>query len=112
MNIKDDTLTESHLQKFWNFSTYPWDSVRTDDKRFVKTDIGKMSDTHCTCFYVRGNESYYFESFGGPPDKLLLKRLPKPFTFHHHKVQEINSNLSGTCCLNLFYLKNGKLPGC
>ena len=71
-----------------------------------------MSDTHSTCFYMRDKESYYFESFGGPPDKLLFKRLPKPFTSHHHKIQEINSNLSGTYCLNLFYLKNGNLPGC
>ena len=41
-----------------------------------------MGATHWTCFYLKDNGSFYFESFGGQPDKLQLNALPKPKTYH------------------------------
>ena len=40
--------------------------------------------THCTVFYVKNNKSYYFDSFGGQPDKYLLDQLTKPITYHNY----------------------------
>ena len=63
-----------------------------------------MDGPHWTCFYVNDNESYYFDSFGGQPDKFLLKQLPKPIIYHNHKIQDINSQVCESYCLYFFYL--------
>ena len=63
-----------------------------------------MCGTHWTFFYIKDNESFYFESFGQAPDKFLLPQLPKPITYHKYKNQDINSRISGTYCLYFFYL--------
>ena len=71
---------------------------------FVNIDDGVQGGTHWTCFIVQENKSFYSNSFGGHPDKFLLKRLPKSITYHEHKIQDINSNLCGSVCLCFFYL--------
>ena len=62
--------------------------------------------THWTCFIIKDKKSYYFDSFGGNPDKFLLKQLPKPIIYHNFKIQNINSQLCGTLLFILF-LFNG-----
>ena len=52
-----------------------------------------MGGTHCTCSYIKGNKSYYFDSFGGQPDKFLLNQLPTPIFYHNYKIQDLNSKL-------------------
>ena len=63
-----------------------------------------MGGPHGTCFVVKDNKSYYFESCGGQPDKFLLKKLPKPIIYHNYKIQDINSKLCGSYCLYFFHL--------
>ena len=63
-----------------------------------------MGGAHLTCYYIKDNKSYYFDSFGGTPDKFLLNQLPKPIIYHNYKRQYINSNLCGSYCLYFFYL--------
>ena len=75
-NLKNDTMNESKLQKVYNYPIYPRDSKKYSDK--------------------------YFDSFGGQPDKLLLKQLPKPIIYHNYKVQDIKSRLCGFYCLYFF----------
>ena len=75
--LKNDTTNESQLQKIYNYNTYPRDSKINSDKGFVNIDNGFQGGTHWTCFIVKDNKSFYFDSFGGQPDKLLLKQLPK-----------------------------------
>ena len=55
-------------------------------------------------FFVKDNKSYYFDSFGGQPDKFLLKQLIKPIIYHNYKLQDINSKVFGSYCLYFFYL--------
>ena len=62
-----------------------------------------MGGTQWTCFIVKDNKSYYFDSFGVQPDKFFLKQLPKPIINHNYKIQDINSNLCGSYCL--YFLK-------
>ena len=53
------------------------------------------------CFVIKDNNSFYFDSFGGAPDKSLLNQLPKPILNHNYKIQDINSK---SFCLYFFYL--------
>ena len=43
-----------------------------------------MGGSHWTAFYVENNKSYYFDSFGGQSDKILLEQLPKPIIYHYY----------------------------
>ena len=102
--LKNDTMNESQLQKIYNYPIYPRDSKIYSDRGFVIIDNGFKGGTHCTCFIVKDNKSYYFDSFGGQPDKFLLNQLPKPIIYHNYKIQDIDSQLSASFCLYFFYL--------
>ena len=102
--LKNDTMNESELQRVYNYNIYPRDSKIYSDKGFVIIDNGSQGGTHWTCFIVKDNKSYYFDSFGGAPDKFLLNQLPKPITYQNYKIQDINSKLCGSYCLCFFYL--------
>ena len=103
-NLKNITMNESQLQKIYNYPIYPRDSKIYSDKGFVNIDNGSMGGTHWTCFKVQDNKSFYVDSFGGQPDKFLLKQLPKPIIYHNYKIQDINSRLCGSYCLYFLYL--------
>ena len=103
-NLKTDSMNESQLQKFFSYPVYARDSQIFSDKGFVNIDNGSQGGTHSTCFYIKHNKSFYFVSFGGQPDKCLLKQLPKPIIYHNYKIQDINSKLCGSYCLYFFYL--------
>ena len=102
--LKNDTMNEFELQRIFNYPIYPRDSQIYSDKGFVNIDNGFQGGTHWTCFIVKDNKSYYFDSFGGAPDKYLLKQLPKPTIYHNYKIQDIYSQLCGSYCLYFFYL--------
>ena len=102
-NLKNDTMNKSQLQKVYNYPVYLRDSKIYSDKGFVKRDNGSMGGTLWTCFYIEDNKSYYFDSFGGTPDKFLVNRLPKPIIYHNYKIQDINSKLCGSFCLYFSY---------
>ena len=62
-----------------------------------------MGGTHWTYFIIKHNKSFYFDSFGGQPNKILLNQLPKPIIYHNYKIQDINSRLCGSYCLYFIY---------
>ena len=97
-------MNESQLQKIYNYPKYPRHSKILSNKGFVNIDDGSMNGTHWTCFIVKDNKSFYFDSFGGQLDKILLNQLPKPITYHNFKIQDISSNFCGSSCLYFFYL--------
>ena len=102
--LKNDTMNESELQRVYNYPIYPRDSKIYFDEGFVNIDDGSMGGSHWKCFIVKDNKSYYFDSFGGQPDKFLLNQLPKPIIYHNYKIQNINSKLCGSYTLFFFYL--------
>ena len=101
--LKNNTMNESELQRVYNFRICPRDSKILSDRGFVNIDNGSQGGTHWTCFIVIDNKSFYFDSFGGQPDKFLLKQLSKPIIYHNYKIQDINSQLCGSYCLYFFY---------
>ena len=103
-NLKNDTMNESQLQKIYNYPIYPRDSKIYSDKGFINIGNNENGGSHWCCFIVKDSKSFYFDSFGGSPDKFLLKQLPKPTIYHNYKIQDINSQLCGSYCLYFFYL--------
>ena len=97
-------MNESQLQKIYNYPIYPRDSKIYSDKGFVYKDNGSEGGTHWCVFYIKDNKSFYFDIFGGAPDKFLLNQLPKPIIYHNYKIQDIDSKLCGRFCLYFFYL--------
>ena len=97
-------MNESQLQKVFNYPVYPGDSKIYSDKAFVNIDDGSQNVSHLTCFKVKDEKSYYFESFGGHLDIFLLNQLPKPIIYHNYKTQDINSKICGSYCLYFFHL--------
>ena len=87
----NDTMNESQLQKVYNYPIYAKDSKIYSDKGFVNLDNGSQGGTRWSCFIVKDNKSYSFDSFGGKLDKFLLNQLPKPIIYHNYKIQDINS---------------------
>ena len=102
--LKNDTMNESELQRVYNYPIYPRDSKIYSDKGFANIDNGFQGGSHWTCFIVKDNKSFYFDSFGGQSDKFLLKQLPKPIMYHNYKIQNIDSKLCGSYCLYFFHL--------
>ena len=103
-NLKNDTMNESQLQRVYKYPIYPRDSKIYSDKGFVIIENGSMGGSHWTCFIVKDDKSYYFDSFSVHPDKFLLNQLPKPIIYHNYKIQDINSKLCGRFSLYFFYL--------
>ena len=97
-------MNESQLQEIYNYNIYPRDFKIYSDKGFDNIDDGSQGGTHWTCFIVKDNTSYYFDSFGGLPHKFLLNQLPKPIIYHNYKIHDINSKFCGSYCLYFFYL--------
>ena len=102
--MKNYTLNESELQRVYNYPIYPRDSKIFSDKGFINIDNGSQGGTHWTCFIVKDNKSFYFDSFGGQLDKFLLNQLSKPIMYHNYRIKGINSKLCGSYCLYFFYL--------
>ena len=89
-------MKESVLQRVYNYNIYPRDSKIHTNKGFVNMDDASMNGSHWTCFYTKDNKSYYFDSFGGQPDKFLLNHIPKPIIYQSFKKQDIFSKLCGS----------------
>ena len=102
--LKNDTMSESEIQRVYNYPIYPRDSKIYSNKGFVNIDYGSQGGTHWTCFIVKDKKSYYFDSFGGAPDKFLLNQLHKSIMYRNYKIQDINSKLCGSYCLYFFCL--------
>ena len=100
--LKNDTMNESQLQRVYNYPIYPRNSKIYSDRGFVNIDNGSQGRTHWTSFIVKDNKSYYFDSFGAQPDKILLNQLPKSIIYHIYKIQDINSKLCGSYCFYFF----------
>ena len=103
-NLKNDTMNESQLQRIYNYPIYLKNSKIHSDGGFENIDDGRLGGTHWCAFYVEDKRSYYFDPFGGAPNKFPFKQLPKPILYHNYKIQDINSKLCGSHCLYFFYL--------
>ena len=84
-------MNESQVQKVFINTKNPRNSKIYSDEGFVNVDNGSMGGLHWTCFIVKDNKSFYFDSFGSQAILFPLKQLPKPIIYHNFKIQNINS---------------------
>ena len=96
-------MNESQLQKIYNYPIYPRDSEMFSETCFVNIDNGSTGGTHWTCFIVKDNKSFYFDSYRGAPDKFPSNQLPERKLYHDYNIQDINSRLCGSYCLYFSY---------
>ena len=82
-------------KEFINILSTPKVSRLYSERGFVKIDNGSQGGTQWTCIIVEDKKSFYFDSFGGQPDKFLLNKLTKPIIYQNYKIQDINSTLCG-----------------
>ena len=97
--IKNFTVIESEIQRVINFPIYPRDSKILSDKGFVNIENSSMGENNWTCFIVKDNKSYYYDSFGGTPDKFLLNQLPKPIKYQIQKKTKILYYVAQIVCI-------------
>ena len=97
-------MNESQLQSFYDYPIYPTDYKTYSDTGFVNIDNGSQGGTHWTCFIIKNSESFYFDSFGGRPNKILLNQLPEPKLYHNYKTEEKISKLCASYCLYFLFL--------
>ena len=102
--LQDKAMNESKLQKVYNCKIYPRGSKITTNKTIVSIGNEIMGGTHRTCSFIKEKKSFYFDSFGGAPDKFLLSQLAERLIYHNYKSQNINSMLCGSYCLYFFHL--------
>ena len=101
--LKDIIINESDLKKSDNYPICSRDSIINTNKGFINIEDGNMGGKHWTCFFIK-DKSFYFDSFGGAPDKSLINQLTKPITCHKYKIQDLNSRICGVYNIKIFYL--------
>ena len=101
--LKIDTMSESDLQRVYNYPILPEDSRKNSNRGMAKIDNGQMGGTPWPSFIVKDNKSFYLDSFGGQPDKFSLQQSPKPIIYHNIKIHDICSKLCGSFCFYFFY---------
>ena len=74
-------MTESDLQKVYNYYFFPKVFETTTDKGFNNFDDKSIGGTHWKCFYVKYNKSLFVDSFGGPPEEIFPKKYRKQSLF-------------------------------
>ena len=74
------------------------------NKKFVNIENGTVGGSLWKCFIIGENKSFCIDNFGIQPDKFLLNQLPKRIIYHNWKIQDTNSELSGSYYLYFFYL--------
>ena len=89
-NVKNDTMNENDLQIIYNYPVHPRVLKITTDKGFKYIDNGSLGGTHWTCFYIKDNKTYFFDSLGRALDKFLLNQLLKLVIYHNYNKQDIN----------------------
>ena len=76
-------MNEFELQRVYRYPIYSRDSKIFSDKGFVNIDDGSQGATHWTCYKVKDNKFFYYNSIGGQRYKFLLHQLPKPIIYNN-----------------------------
>ena len=76
-------MNEGEIQRTYIYPIYLRESKIYSDKGYINIDNGSQGGTHWTCFIKKDRGSYYYDSFGGNPDKFLEKKLTKPIIYQN-----------------------------
>ena len=69
----------------------------------VNLEPSSKGGSHWVCWWIKGDEKYFFDSFGAPPDKRILKYMKKidknKILFSTYQIQNFNDTVCGQWCL-------------
>ena len=86
----------------------PFTQPKTNECGILNLNTHWQSGSHWTCWYKRGKDRYYFDSFGEPPPTELLRYLKTPIELDEDlpaikcnaiTVQHDQSKECGSLCL-------------
>lgn len=72
----------------------------------------ELGGTHWTSLFIEDNKAFYFDSFAGPPEDILIKKLQDygivKNLYYNNKFefQKINEDLCGIWCIVFLYYMN------
>lgn len=83
-----------------------------DGSYIINLGDNNIKGTHWTILHIKGNDAYYFDSFGVVPEDHLIKWLGKNVQYNKKQLQGINKQFCGQwTILAMYYLqkKTGSL---
>jgi hypothetical protein len=107
-------LNKAEKLKLPNFKYYSRDELVGKKCNAIECGVVNLDDssgegTHHVAYWREGNSKYYFDSFGAPPPKELIKYLGKNILFSTYQVQQHNeTNCSEWCLYVLNELNKGR----
>lgn len=81
---------------------YLYDNIK-DGKYIVNLDNHNGPGTHWVSFIKKNNIIYYFDAFGLPPPKNILKINNKIIYYNIYNIQDIEEKACGYYCLFFIY---------
>jgi hypothetical protein len=72
---------------------------RVNECAIVNLDTNRGDGTHWVAFWKNKHEKIYFDSFGAPPDKRLVKYVKSPILYSTYQIQQFNDENCGQWCL-------------
>ena len=65
----------------------------------INLDSNVGPGTHWTCYYIRNNKKYYFDSYGLDPPTELQNYLGKSVVCSTFQIQDIGTSICGHLCV-------------
>jgi hypothetical protein len=109
-----EVLNKAEKLKLLNFKYYSRDELVGKKCNAIECGVVNLDDssgdgTHHVAYWREGNSKYYFDSFGAPPPKELIKYLGKNILYSTYQIQQHNeTNCSEWCLYVLNELNKGQ----
>ena len=70
-----------------------------DECGIINLESSKDQGSHWCCWWKKGNDKYYFDSYGILPSKSIVKYLKSPILYSTFQIQQFNDGNCGEWCL-------------
>ena len=109
----EEVIEYSKKLKLPNFKYYMRDEMRKSSPfnlecGVINLNTSKQNGSHHSCYWIDGDNKYYFDSFGVIPPKELVNYLKRPILYSTYQIQQYNdTNCSEWCLYVLNELNKG-----
>ena len=82
--------------------------AKVNECGIINLDVSSGAGTHYVCYFKKGNDKYYFDSYGIKPPDEIVNYLKSPILYSTFRIQQANETDCGKYCLYALYrLNNG-----
>jgi len=74
----------------------------------INLNTNSQPGSHWVCWFKRGKEKYYFDSFGVKAPKEIIEYLKPPIIYSECQIQQFNDTNCGQWCLYVLNELNRK----